>query len=103
MMAAALGFATAEQGGVLSEDTLLQAHATEMILPPRLSTFVQKAAANASEGMSGSEESRGGDMYLHYAPHIEAIDHNGMADILQKHSAAITKMVHTEMRRQNHV
>jgi hypothetical protein len=84
-----------DQGGIASGG-LAQLHTNEMVLPPHISDFIQKAAANApSEG--------GGDTnHFNYSPNVSALDHNGVEDVLKSHSDALYTMWQQENRRRNY-
>lgn len=62
-MAPYVAMASFDQGGIMPETGLAQVHANEMVLPPSLSAFVQRAAAGASY-----DNSSGRDTHYHAAP-----------------------------------
>jgi hypothetical protein len=91
----ALGFAGAmafDRGGI-SEGGLSITHPREMVLPPRLSDFVQKASESAS--------GEGGGGNFNYTANVHAIDTNSMEDALKAHGETIFKLWHQQVRNRN--
>ncbi len=67
--AGTMAFGKFEKGGLVPETGVNLLHAREMVLPAKLSDFVQNAARNASsEG--GGTGGINGDVHMHYAPTI---------------------------------
>jgi hypothetical protein len=93
MAAAAAGFAMAERGGV-SEGGMTMLHPKEMVLPPHISEFVQRAASGGAAG--GPQHTT----HINYAPTIHG---NASKDILKGHSSEIAGIVRTELRRTNQI
>jgi hypothetical protein len=93
MAAAAAGFSMAAKGGI-SEGGMTMLHPHEMVLPPHISEFVQRAASG------GGTPSPQHTTNIHYAPTING---NASKDILKGHSSEIAGIVRTELRRTNQI
>jgi hypothetical protein len=90
--AATMSFA---HGGIADQDGGAMIHKREMVLPPHISDFVQKAASKDVGGGQG-----GGD-HFHYSPTVQAIDRNGMEDALKEHGDTMFSVWKEQMRNRN--
>lgn len=96
-IAAAAAFAGAlafEKGGIMPEDGGAILHKNEMVLPPHISDFVQKAAS--AEPPSDSTHN------FHYTANVNAIDRNGVEDALRDHADVMFDMWKQQMRNRNY-
>jgi hypothetical protein len=89
--------AMAERGGVLpNREMLVRTHPQEMILPAKLSNFIQGAAAAASgNNMGGSP--------MVFAPTIHAVDAEGVDRVLERHGDRFFKKANSLLRSHNMV
>jgi hypothetical protein len=116
--AGTMALASFDLGGIMPDDGAGFLHKNEMVLPPRLSQFVQNAAINAqgSEGGAGGEGGKGGEggrgadtdageSHFHFSPqstyNINATDRSGMEDALREHGELIFTMWKQQMRARN--
>ncbi len=97
MMAAAMGYAGFAQGGIVTANL----HPGEMVLPARLSTFVQTAAASASAKSGGTMPgmSPSHPIHFHFAPNLSAVNRDGVAELLSEHGDAFFQNVRQKLRR----
>jgi len=72
------GLAFAAGGMTLDRDQLVFAHKNEMVLPAHLSTGIQQIIAKGQGG--------GGEVNLHYMPHINAPERATLAQMLESES-----------------
>ena len=96
--AATLSFA---EGGIVPANL----HAGEMVLPSRLSTFVQQSAASYGSGMKAPEGSPGNNtnrpITFQYHAHSHALDQNGIGDVLDAHGDKMFSYFQSKIRRMN--
>lgn len=74
-----------QKGGIMPYDAPAYLHAGEMVLPERISTFVQQQAAAPTLAGAGAGS---GDMHMH----INALDARSFQDFFQRNSGAAMKM-----------
>jgi hypothetical protein len=93
VMAAAMGMAVAEKGGLVKgatgTATPILAHGGEMILPQNLSAFVQQSAAQSARGGTGAPPGSGNSpitVNLHSHTHVSTLSGDGMDEVLEAHS-----------------
>lgn len=107
-IAAAVAFAGVEafsaEGGmdfVPADNTLALLHQREMVLPANIADSIRGITNGASQGGAGASGAGGGDVHIHYSPNIQAVDAQGVQDVLTKHSAHLAKLMRKELRRSN--
>src|SRR5260370_41816162 len=87
-----------ERGGIVPKDTLAMLHRNEMVLPAHVSNDVMNAVENnITNNNTAFRQSAG----IVYAPtiHINAIDRNGVDEMLTTHEDAFVKKIEGVMRR----
>ncbi len=93
--AEALGFA---QGGLVpgsgGGDTV-----PAMLTPGE--TVVTKALTQQVAASQGSQQSKGGELHMHFSPTVSAIDASGVDKMLDKHAAIFQKKMNDHIRKMN--
>ncbi len=84
MLAVATGFMAFEKGGIMPYDAPAYLHAGEMVLPERISTFVQEKVASPASAGDG-----GGDTHLHFS--AMAMDAKSFTDFFSRNRGAAMK------------
>jgi len=54
--------------------------------------------AGGRSSSSASSPASGGDVHLHYSPNLRSVDMRGMADLLEEHGEAISRIVNGQIR-----